>query len=69
MVRWFCQRLVNTLKKLAAQPIRFIYQFQDILAQKLFYWMGKNMLCLLRLLGRRFSKKGLKNYFSNQLKL
>ena len=33
--------LSPAIKKLAAQPIRFIYQFQDILAQKLFLLDGK----------------------------
>lgn len=33
--------LAPAIKKLAAQPIRFIYQFQDILAQKLFLLDGK----------------------------
>ncbi len=33
--------LAPAIKKLAAQPIRFIYQFQDILAQKLFLLDGE----------------------------
>ena len=33
--------LAPAIKKLAAQPIRFIYQFQDLLAQKLFLLDGK----------------------------
>jgi len=36
--------LAPAIKKLAAQPIRFIYQFQDILAQKLFLLDGKKIL-------------------------